>query len=134
MMMTIRVTQEIVQESGRALSIKDTRDYRLLRHVPSPFQPRSTFRNGTGPSWIVTIPQNHSGMRISRHFSLTRPAKFPDSRTFFPPTTVDPHCPSFQIMPGLPPKTMLLVSTTCPISSRAILLLASLWIFGTVND
>ena len=44
----------------------------LLRHVPSPFQPRSTFRNGIGPPWIVTIPQNHSGIRISRHFSLTR--------------------------------------------------------------
>jgi hypothetical protein len=85
MMMTIRVTQEIVQGSGRASSMKDTCDHRLLRHVPSPFQPRGTFRNGIGAPWIMTIPQNHSGMRISRHFSLTRPAKFPGSRTLFPP-------------------------------------------------
>jgi hypothetical protein len=53
-----------VQGSGRASSMKDTCDHRRLRHVPSPFQPRSTFRNGIGLPWIVIIHQRHWGMRI----------------------------------------------------------------------
>jgi hypothetical protein len=119
-MMTMRVTQERVQGSGRASSMKDTCDHRLLRHTPSPFQPRG---NGIGPPWIVTIPQNYSGMQISRHFNLTRLA-------ISPPTTVDSHCPSYQIMPGTAPETTVSVSTTCQISLPAIFLLTPLRTFG----
>jgi hypothetical protein len=85
----------------RGSLMNDICEHRLLQYIPFSFRPRSTFREKIGPFWIVTISQSHSGMRISRHFSLPRLTKFSDSRTSFPLTTVDPHCPSFQIMPGL---------------------------------